>query len=344
VGRRPSPNLALLAERLEVLRREWAGRRLDSDPLVFPHRYGDAADREVVAFLSASLAFGRVASIQASLARVLAALGPRPAEFLDAWDERELPALRPFQHRWVSGRDVEEFLRMVKRALRAHGSLGELFAAGDGESCVEERGGGNQDGGRSRGGGGGRTGRSRRGAGTNGSTGDDYVAALSSFHRNLHALTSSSSSGAHSRGLGFLLPAPEGGSACKRSHLFLRWMIRTDGFDLGLWTGGRFSPARLLLPMDTHVHRIARYVGLTRRPTADLAAAREATAWLRRIRPDDPVAYDWSLSRLGILTECVTEKTRRHCERCAVRPVCRESLIPADAPWTPEASFALLAP
>ncbi len=106
-------------------------------------------------------------------------------------------------------------------------------------------------------------------------------------------------------------------------------MIRTEGFDLGLWTGGRFTPARLLLPMDTHVHRIARYLGLTRRPTADLAAAREATGWLRALNPEDPVAYDWALSRLGILAECVTERTRRHCERCAVRPVCRASLVPA---------------
>jgi len=105
-------------------------------------------------------------------------------------------------------------------------------------------------------------------------------------------------------------------------------MVRSDDFDLGLWTGGRFSPSRLLLPMDTHVHRISSYLGLTSRKTADLAAAREATGFLRRIAPRDPVAYDWSLSRLGILAECVKERTRRHCERCAVRPVCRVSLLP----------------
>jgi uncharacterized protein (TIGR02757 family) len=129
--------------------------------------------------------------------------------------------------------------------------------------------------------------------------GDDFVAPLSSFHRNLHALSLRSTN--PSRGLKFLLPSPEGGSACKRSHLFLRWMIRTEGFDLGLWTGGRFTPARLLLPMDVHVHRISRRIGLTRRRTADLAASREATDWLRRISPADPIAYDWALSRLGIL-------------------------------------------
>ncbi|MEO8586567.1 MAG: TIGR02757 family protein [Acidobacteriota bacterium] len=277
-------DLALLGERLETLRQEWRSRRLDSDPLLFPHRYADPGDREVVAFLSASLAFGRVASIQASVARVLEVLGPNPAKFLDAWDERPIAALKHFVHRWVTGKDVEDFLRMVKRARHAHGSLGALFAEGDGDEDFLE-------------------GEDRGGAAP-----ADYVGALSSFQRNL--LNFSSSPKPTSRGLRFLLPSPSAGSACKRSHLFLRWMIRAEGFDLGLWTGGRFTPARLLLPMDVHVHRISSRIGLTRRKTADLAASREATGWLRILKPEDPVAYDWPLSRLGILSEPMTLPTR----------------------------------
>jgi uncharacterized protein (TIGR02757 family) len=311
-SRRAGPrDLPLLGERLEALRRDWSARRLDSDPLAFAHGFTDPGDREVAAFLAASLAFGRVASIQASVARVLEAMGPRPAVFLEEWDEKGIPALRAFRHRWVSGKDVEDLLRMVKRARRAHGSLGALFAAGDaaGEKTGDFLAG--------------EEGQQRR----MGADGADYVSALSTFLRNLHLLAPSHKTS--SRGLKFLLPSPGGGSACKRQHLFLRWMVRTEGFDLGLWTGGRFTPARLLLPMDTHVHRIAIYLGLTRRKSADLAAAREATGWLRALNPGDPVAYDWALSRLGILAECVTERTRRHCERCAVRPVCRASLIPS---------------
>lgn len=293
-------DLALLGERLETLRREWRSRRLDSDPLVFAHRFGDPADREVVAFLAASLAFGRVASIQASVARVLAVLGPRPASFLEEWDERPIAGLERFVHRWVTGEDVEDFLRMVKRARRAHGSLGTLFAKGDGEETGnflegEERGP--------------QAPRETRDAGPNRAAHSDYVAALSSFHRNLFSFSSCPRSSSSSRGLRFLLPLPAAGSACKRSHLFLRWMIRTEGFDLGLWTGGRFTPARLLLPMDVHVHRISRRIGLTRRRTADLAASREATGWLRLLNPEDPVAYDWPLSRLGILSEPMTPLT-----------------------------------
>lgn len=289
-SRRAGPrDLSLLGERLEALRRDWSARSLDSDPLEFA-RIARHEDQEITGFLAASIAFGRVASIRTSIQRILDALEDRPTAFLERWDERPIPALKHFRHRWVSGQDVEDFLRMVKRARQAHGSLGALFAAGDGG-------------------------------------GDDFVAPLSTFLRNLHLL--SPRPAAPSRGLKFLLPSPSSGSACKRHHLFLRWMVRTEGFDLGLWTGGRFTPARLLLPMDTHVHRIATYLGLTRRPTADLAASREATGWLKRLNPEDPVAYDWALSRLGILAECVTARTRRHCERCAVRPVCRASLIPS---------------
>ncbi|HEV8269226.1 MAG TPA: DUF2400 family protein, partial [Thermoanaerobaculia bacterium] len=65
----------------------------------------------------------------------------------------------------------------------------------------------------------------------------------------------------------------------------------------------------------------------TRRKTADLRASREATAWLARIEPEDPVSFDWALSRLGILAECVRDPRRRACERCAVRPVCRVSRV-----------------
>lgn len=282
------PDIPRLAERLELLRSEWYGRRLDSDPLAFPHRYADPADREVAAFLAASLAFGRVASIALSLERVLAALGPAPAAFLATWDGTPISGLRRFTHRWVREADLTRLLLAIAGARRRHGSLGALFASRD-------------------------------------AGGGDTVEALDHFYEALRDLSGPS---IPSRAVRFLLPVPGDGSACKRAHLFLRWMVRTDGHDLGLWTGDRLTPARLLLPMDTHVHRIATYLGLTSRRSADLGAAREATGWLRKISPRDPVAYDWALSRLGILAECVREKTRRHCERCAVRPVCRAALTP----------------
>ncbi len=301
-GGRRNLDLPLLGERLRELRETWRGERLASDPLLFPSRFEDRADREVVAFLAASFAFGRVASIKASMERILRALGPSPARFLRSWNGSPIASLADFAHRWVRGPELETFLF----ALRTHGSLEALFL----EKLAE-------------------TGRGS----------DDYIPALSGFFESLRE--SAGARGALSRGVRFLLPSPEAGGACKRAHLFLRWMIRgADGetqgrsdLDLGLWRAEGLTPARLLLPLDTHVHRFSLYLGLTRRPTADLLASREATAVLRRIEPQDPTSFDWSLSRLGILAECVRDFERRRCERCPILPVCAAAKPSAKRAW-----------
>ncbi|NCO59128.1 MAG: TIGR02757 family protein [Deltaproteobacteria bacterium CG23_combo_of_CG06-09_8_20_14_all_51_20] len=99
-------------------------------------------------------------------------------------------------------------------------------------------------------------------------------------------------------GCNSLIPAPARGSACKRLNLFLRWMVRRDAVDPGGWNS--IAPSKLLVPLDTHMHRICRRIGLTDRNDASLATAREITRSFRQIAPDDPVRYDFSLTRLGI--------------------------------------------
>ncbi len=95
-----------------------------------------------------------------------------------------------------------------------------------------------------------------------------------------------------------MLPDPSRGSACKRLHLFLRWMIRNDDVDPGVWAG--IKPSFLIVPMDVHMHRISKAFGMTARHQADLKAALEVTSLFRAIRPDDPVRYDFCLTRMGI--------------------------------------------
>lgn len=95
-----------------------------------------------------------------------------------------------------------------------------------------------------------------------------------------------------------LLSAPEKGSACKRLHLYLRWMARRDEVDPGCWKG--LSPGLLVIPLDTHMHRAARALRLTRRKQANLAAALDVTAAFRGMNPEDPLKYDFALTRLGI--------------------------------------------
>jgi uncharacterized protein (TIGR02757 family) len=99
-----------------------------------------------------------------------------------------------------------------------------------------------------------------------------------------------------------LLSSPDDGSACKRMNLYLRWMVRRDAVDPGPWRG--VPAAKLVVPLDTHLFRIGRQLGLTQRRQADLVAALEITRAFARFAPRDPVRYDFALTRLGIRSEC----------------------------------------
>lgn len=120
--------------------------------------------------------------------------------------------------------------------------------------------------------------------------------------------------------LRYLLTSPEDGSACKRMNLYLRWMVRRTSPDLGLWTF--VDPAKLLIPVDTHIHRIATFLGLNDRKSADWKAARAITDRLARFDPTDPVRYDFALCRLGILDLCSRKPSAENCEVCLLRTVC----------------------
>jgi len=94
---------------------------------------------------------------------------------------------------------------------------------------------------------------------------------------------------------------PERGSTCKRLNMFLRWMVRQDsaGVDFGVWKN--IKPAQLLIPLDVHVERVARRIGLLHRPQTDWRSVLELTENLRAFDPADPVKYDFALFGLGVL-------------------------------------------
>lgn len=118
----------------------------------------------------------------------------------------------------------------------------------------------------------------------------------------------------------FLFPDPRKGSACKRHNLFLRWMVReADGVDLGLWTV--LAPRQLIVPVDTHMARLGKWMGLTARNSADWGMAEEITDAFRAVCPEDPVRYDFVLTRIGILKAC-TRGSRGTCSRCPLVPAC----------------------
>jgi len=124
-----------------------------------------------------------------------------------------------------------------------------------------------------------------------------------------------------SYGVRFSLPDPLEGAACKRWRMFLRWMVRRGWPDLGLWT--RYPADGLVIPLDTHVARVSRFIGLSRRATPDGKMALEITEALRRLDPADPLRYDFALSHLGILGDCPGVRKRSTCAACPLYTVCR---------------------
>lgn len=240
----------------ESLYIEWNHRDLvHPDPLEFVHAYDGALDREIVGLVAASLAYGRVQQIVASVAAALKPLGGSPAAFVAGSDERQLGrALGGFKHRFTAGEDIRGLLTGAGRLIDRWGSLERAFQA---RMTPRDT---------------------------------TVVPALSLFAEDLREASGHPG--------GNVLPAPERGSACKRLHLFLRWMAREDEVDPGVWSG--VSPALLIVPMDVHMHRIALSLGATARRQADLRAALETTEWFRRVSPDDPVKYDFALTRLGM--------------------------------------------
>jgi uncharacterized protein (TIGR02757 family) len=127
--------------------------------------------------------------------------------------------------------------------------------------------------------------------------------------------------------LDYLLTSPDNGSACKRMNLYLRWMVRRTSPDLALWTF--VDPAKLVMPVDTHIHRIATFLGLNERKSVDWKTARRLTDRLLRFDAADPVRYDFALCRLGILDLCSRTRRKEQCDVCMLRDVCRLTLSTA---------------
>ncbi|MDR1583905.1 MAG: TIGR02757 family protein [Prevotellaceae bacterium] len=95
------------------------------------------------------------------------------------------------------------------------------------------------------------------------------------------------------------LSNPDANSACKRLHLFLRWMVRNDGIvDLGVWKN--LSPSELFIPLDVHVGKVSRSLGLVSRKQNDRKTVEELTSVLRQFNPSDPIIYDFALFGIGL--------------------------------------------
>lgn len=270
----------------EVARRCSSVERVAADPLEFPHRYRDPRDVEVVGLLSASLAYGRVDIFKPKIDAIVQQLGASPSRTLADLTVKQAGALlHGFVYRFNVAADLAVLLLGMGRLVARRGSLEQAFLDGE--------------------------------------VPGDWKASLVAFVRGVREAAPRREIVrvlGEERGVDHLLPV--GAGAHKRLNLYLRWMVRgPDGVDLGAWK--RLEPSRLVIPLDTHIGRIARLIGLTPRRDLSWRTAEEITAALRVIDPQDPVRFDFPLCHLGISGACPVRAAAQTCRVCPLRPRCR---------------------
>jgi uncharacterized protein (TIGR02757 family) len=275
-----------------VLDNLYAGRsqaHLANDPLSFCRRFTSPEDREIAGLIASCFAYGNVKIILRTLDTIFSRMGPSPRKFVEGFTpEQGLLLFAGFKHRFNDARDLCALLLAARTMLDEADSIGEFFLG-----CYDRE-------------------------------AEDITPSLIEFCAALLAMDYSAVFGGRDipadSYFPFFFPSPASGSACKRLCMYLRWMVRPDdGIDLGLWH--EIPPAKLVIPVDAHIRRICRYLGLTGRKQADWRMAREITAALRKLDPADPVKYDFSLCHLGISEGC-DGRDRLRCTACPVNILC----------------------
>ena len=282
-----SKRTAQIKDVLERLYEKYNRRELISpDPLQFVYRYSNQADMEIAAFLASALAYGRVQQIEKSLTDLLGRMGDSPSEFVINFDKDKRQKLKDFKHRFTTGDDISDLLTLLRTIINRCGSIEGYFSLGY-------------------------------------NPGDkNIIPALSEFCDSLLDIHAAGAKGQATRGLKYLLVIPAGGSACKRLNLFLRWMVRDDDVDAGLWKS--IDKAKLIVPVDVHMGRLCKILGLYNQKTVSLSTAIEITESFAEIEPADPVKYDFALSRIGIVENC-DGNNRPACSDCELFEFCRRS-------------------
>ncbi|HXG88328.1 MAG TPA: TIGR02757 family protein [Vicinamibacterales bacterium] len=280
-----------LKGRLEVLYQQFDDAQSVTDPIQIVRRFARPDDLEIVAFCAAALAFGRVQSVLNSIEGLLRVMGPSPAAYVRAFEPaRDRRALDHLVHRWTRGIDLAALVWLLRQMLDSHGSIENFFVAGSDRDAATVEG------------------------------------ALDSFSRRACALNQKAVYGrvVSKPGVAYFFARPSTGGACKRLNLFLRWMVRRDHVDLGIWS--QVQRAQLIVPLDTHVIRLGTCLRLTRYASPGWRMAADITASLRKLDPVDPVKFDFSLCHVGMMNACGYGKPQGD-RNCPLRGLCRPRAI-----------------
>lgn len=255
------------------------------DPLQFIYKYKKARDMEIAGFLAASLAYGRVQQIEKSVGTLLGLMGPDLFEFVVNFKNAQRIRFKNFKHRFTGGDDICDLLELLREVLKEYGCIEKYFVQGYRQNDKT------------------------------------IVNALSQFCNGLLKRYKKNKRRPAAKGLEYLLCDPARGSACKRLNLYLRWMVRDDDVDAGLWKS--VDKDKLVVPIDVHMARLCRFLRLYERKTVSISSALEITEAFAQIEPADPVKYDFALSRIGIIEEC-SGRYQPRCEICELSVFCKK--------------------
>lgn len=271
--------------------------RIKHDPIEFPRRYSDSDDIEIAGFIASCFAYGKVDLFKPVIEKILKPGGGHPAAFFKNFalikDKKHFQGV---SYRFNKEKDILCLAYILNHALNEWGSLKNLFyhfynssMSIPAEREIHAR-----------------------------AQHKDIGYALSKFVNYFMGINTSPVYGRNIKpyGLKQLFPSPENNSACKRLNLFLRWMVRTNDIDLGLWS--KIPPSELIIPLDTHIARISRCLGLTKRKSSDWKTATEITQSLKKLDSDDPLKYDFALCHYGVSGMCTGTKSARTCASCVL--------------------------
>ena len=269
-----------------------------SDPLCVAYEWSEGSEREAAGLIAAWLSSGRASNIVDSSRRLLGLLTLDGrlsiGESVEGSSMREIrERLQDFKYRWLDSLTLAAALRALGLVTSAHG--GAMAALGSFDDPAEET----------------------------------LIPAVRGLSGALESqawalLEESGAEERNFRALKWLFSDPSRGGTAKRWMMWLRWFVREDEVDPG--GHSELGAHRLLVPLDTHIFRISTYLGLSSRKTPNIRAAEEITAALRLLTPADPLRYDFSIARIGILGHCPARVSKRICIPCALFPVCRAAV------------------
>jgi len=267
---------------------QFDGGYLSIDPLEIVRRYKGPADQEIVGFIAAVLALGRADLIRKAVEDILERMGPFPFRFVQDFDPiKDQQLFKGFGYRFYRDRDVGLLISWLHQIVHQFGSLKNLFLDGFDKN-------------------------------------DPHVGnAISRFVQTVRKMEPRpfyETTPAKGSGAGHFLTDPSDGGGCKRFNLFLRWMVRKDNIDLGIWP--EIPTNKLVIPLDTHIARLGYNLGLTRRKSPDWKMALEITESLKVLDPDDPIKYDFALCTIGKLNPCPDNPDTIRCSSCPIKEFC----------------------